>query len=608
MRARVAARSKDEVILEEMIRLGFWEAGGDLHTEELKELEQRRGELHRQLSEIWRDNDRYSNPERALKAIHEERKKAARDKRRQTKLDRARARQERAQRWAQKSRDSVWHLGPGVSAALSSKTDASKTDAPAKPLAPGLPPLADAPAIAAAMGVPVGELRFLAYARPTARVSHYARFSIPKKTGGQRLISAPMPRLKYAQYWLLDAILAHAPLHAAAHGFVPGRSILTNARAHVGRDVVVNLDLKDFFPTIDDRRVKGLFEALGYSEPVAQVLALIATEPVEDEAMIDGKKVWLARAVRRRLPQGAPCSPAITNLLCRKLDRRLAGLAQKLGFTYTRYADDLTFSASGEGAKKVGTLLRAVGDVVAAEGFAVHPDKTRVMRKGARQEVTGLIVNERLGVGRVALRRARAALHCAETKGLSAVRFGAGPHTFASLAGFANFVAMVDEKQGAVLRARVAAIRPKAAATQNMGAPTDKAGAFGAHALRVAAKAGALPEGWRWRPAERPQPAIDPVLAEAAKQAARAAARTGAPTWSPGAPSSVSASVNAPVWGSGASQPPSTPVLTGVSQTRSPGRVWGVTLLVILAFAVAPFFAPAAGVLAFFAWRLWRKL
>ncbi len=177
------------------------------------------------------------------------------------------------------------YLGEGVSGGL-------YKGAEARALAAGLPALANAKAIADAMGLALAELRFLAFDRPLSRVCHYQRFRIPKKTGGERLISAPMPRLKRVQYWILDNILAHVPVHQAAHGFAPGRSILTNAAPHVGRDVVVNLDMKDFFPTLTWKRVKGKFRGLGYSEAVATVLALVCTEPDVDEIDLDGQRLY----------------------------------------------------------------------------------------------------------------------------------------------------------------------------------------------------------------------------------------------------------------------------------------------------------------------------
>ena len=195
-----------------------------------------------------------------------------------------------------------------------------------------------------------------------------------------------MPRLKRAQYWVLDQVLAKVPSHAAAHGFLPGRSIVTNATPHAGREVVINLDIQDFFPTITFPRIKGVFRGLGYDERVATMLALLCSENPCDELEVDGERFFVGGKGRDRvLPQGAPTSPMLTNVLCRRMDRRLQGIADKLGFAYTRYADDLTFSASGEGAGQVGTLLRQVRHVLKDEGFTPHPDKQRVMRAGSRQ-------------------------------------------------------------------------------------------------------------------------------------------------------------------------------------------------------------------------------
>ena len=244
------------------------------------------------------------------------------------------------------------------------------------------------------MGRDLKELRFLAYHRRVSKTTHYKRFFMPKKSGGERLISAPMPRLKSAQHWILENILGVIPVHDAAHGFVPGRSIVTNAACHVGRSLVVNWDLKNFFPTVTYPRVKGMFKSLGYPEKVATVLALICTEPDADEVELDGER-YFVHTSERHLPQGAPTSPAITNILCRKFDARLQGTARSLGYTYSRYADDMTFSASDQSSvEKLNQLIWRVRAVVGDEGFEIHPDKLRIMRKGGRQEVTGLTVNE----------------------------------------------------------------------------------------------------------------------------------------------------------------------------------------------------------------------
>ena len=185
-------------------------------------------------------------------------------------------------------------------------------------------------------------------------------------------------------------------VHGAVHGFLAGRSTLTNAGAHANPDLVVKVDIKDFFPTVTFPRVKGVFRKAGYREEVATLLALLCTEAPREVVEYEGKPLYVALGPRC-LPQGAATSPALTNTLGLSMDRRLAGLAHKLGWRYTRYADDLTFSlpppAGHKGPPRVGTLLGSIRRVVEAEGFRVHPDKTAVARTGGRQRITGLVVN-----------------------------------------------------------------------------------------------------------------------------------------------------------------------------------------------------------------------
>ncbi|KQP40052.1 DNA polymerase [Methylobacterium sp. Leaf104] len=509
---RIRESSKDEVVLEEMIRLGYWPDGVD-QPNLPDDLIRRRGEITREISDLHRREALWRDPEAALKAMHKRRKKAALVRRAETRLRGARDRHERALAWHERRKTEILYLGEGVSAGLS-----AQEAAPVSP-ANGLPPLASPAALARAIGISLGELRFLAYDRALTSVSHYQRFTIPKKTGGVRAISAPMPRLKRAQYWVLDVVLAQVPVHEAAHGFVPGRSILTNAAAHVGRDVVVNLDLKDFFPSLDYRRIKGKFRGLGYAEPVATVLALLCTEPDVDAVEIDGQQLYAARGPRR-LPQGAPTSPALTNLVCTRLDARLSGLARSLGFAYTRYADDMTFSASGEAAAKVGPLLKYVHEIVAKEGFTVHPDKTRVMRRGRHQEVTGLTVNERVAVPRETLRRFRALLHGIERHGPIGRRWGrsADGAVLGAALGFARFVRMVTPEVGTPLVARARSLAERHGTQPEQARPR-------VAAFRERSAQGVPPREGGWVPAEPPVPHPDPLLVQAEAAQAEAARR-----------------------------------------------------------------------------------
>ncbi len=453
---RIRGSSKGQYIIEEMVRLGFWGRGEDSPAM-TGEWVKRRGELTRELRELSKKQKRFDNREAALADMRRKRMADAKARRAETKQRRMAEREAKAKAWEEKQANDIVYLGEGVSGGLSEGVPAK----PERQQVCQAPEFADPKVLAGAMGISLGELRFLAYNRAVSKTTHYKRFYMPKKTGGKRLISAPMPRLKAAQHWVLENILYKLPVHDAAHGFVPGRSIVSNASAHVGRDLVVNWDLKDFFPTVTYRRVKGLFQSLGYSEKVATVLALICTEPDAEEVELDGERFFV-HISERRLPQGAPTSPAITNLLCRRFDSRLKGTADKLGFTYTRYADDLSFSTSGESKEHLHKLLWRVRAIVTDEGFKVHPDKLRIMRKGARQEVTGLTVNERVGVPREEMRRFRALVYQIEKDGPGEKRWnGTGSHMLACIQGYANFICMVDPQKGEAIRERVRAILVK---------------------------------------------------------------------------------------------------------------------------------------------------
>lgn len=451
---RLRTSTRDELILEEMIRLGFWPAQGNVPEDPADEI-RRRGEIYRELEELRKQNRHLHNEAALIKEMRKRRLAESKKKRQETKERHERERRERAEAWRLKKAQEIVYLGEAVSGGLDSL---APDDAKLQSL--GLPRCATSQDIAAQMGITVNELRFLAFARQTSEVTHYRRFKIPKKTGGERLISAPMPRLKAAQQWVVQNILTRVALNEAAHGFRAQRSIVSNARPHLRAECVVNIDLKDFFPSISYKRVKGMFRTFGYSEAAATIFALICTEPEAAEVELDGKRYYVA-LTDRHLPQGAPSSPAITNILCRRLDRRLNGLAAKHGFVYTRYADDLTFSASGQSLANICNLLGGVEAIVKHEGFEINADKTRVLRKGRCREVTGIVINDRLSVPREELRRFRATLFQIEKDGPQGKRWGNSQDIFASLLGFANFVYMVDADKGAQLRARVRALIDK---------------------------------------------------------------------------------------------------------------------------------------------------
>jgi len=364
----------------------------------------------------------------------------------------------RKEGWAAYKSTHIVHLGEGIywnDADTFDKWDLPEPEARAAENE--LPKLDNPNDLAEALGLTIGELRWLSYHRDAAKTLHYKRFTIPKRDGSERAIWAPLPKLKAAQRWILRNIVEHLPVHGAAHGFMPGRSILTNAQPHTGSRLVVNIDLKDFFPTVTFRRVRGMFRKAGYREQVATLLAAICTESPREIVEYDGQ-TWFVALGPRCLPQGAPTSPMITNTICMRLDRRLTGLAKKSGYTYTRYADDLTFSlpATHKGAPKTGRLIGLVKKVVAGEGFAVNAKKTAVRRTGGRQQVTGLVVNA-AGTPRVPRplkRQLRAAIHNLEQgKPLPE------GESLARLAGFAAFVHMAEPELGRRLLDALGAIQ-----------------------------------------------------------------------------------------------------------------------------------------------------
>ena len=447
---QIRQTSKEEFILSEMLRLGFW-TEGEGNTSEPAELIKKSGELRREMSNLMAKKKAFKNKEKMLREMRKKRMKEAKAKRQETKDKNERLRKEKAEKWAEKQKKEIVYLGEGVSKGLA-QTESQKDTL----VNHNLPYFENALALAEAMNIDLAKLRFFAYNRKISKVNHYKRFEVPKKSGGKRLISAPMPRLKALQYWILENILYKVRLHEKAHGFVPEKSILSNAEPHIGKEVVINLDMKDFFPSIALHRVKGLFKSLGYSEQIATILGLLCTEPEVDEVILDGDKYY-AQKGERKLPQGAPTSPAITNLICYKLDRRFEGLAKKWNWNYTRYADDLTFSASGDAAQSVNRILWAARQVIENEGFVLHPDKIRVMRKGSKQEVTGIVVNDKKGVDRKTLRKFRALLHQIEQNGIEGKTWGNG-HILNTIQGYANFVAQVKPEQGAKLKKQVQTI------------------------------------------------------------------------------------------------------------------------------------------------------
>jgi RNA-directed DNA polymerase len=301
--------------------------------------------------------------------------------------------------------------------------------------------------LAKVLGTSKPNLLFHLYSKAKPK---YKSFKIPKASGASRDISVP-PRALALWQELLHSILSELYIpKTGAEGFIVDRGILSNARRHTGRQLVLNIDIENFFPSIHFGRVQGMFQKFPFSFPVevAATLAQLCTQ--------DGM-----------LPQGAPSSPMVSNFICRRLDNDLLRLAKKRHCSYSRYADDITFSTKGaafaggvvESFDAYGTTVvlgSELTSVIAKHQFSVNPSKTRVRTRFKRQEVTGLTVNTKPNVSRRYVRDLRAAIHDWKSNGAAAAeanfqaldasrktRRGAAPGLAKHLRGKLEFLRMI---------------------------------------------------------------------------------------------------------------------------------------------------------------------
>ena len=289
-------------------------------------------------------------------------------------------------------------------------------------------------------------------------LQHYRYAFAPKKTGAPRLIEIPKPKLMAIQRRILHEILDLVPVHDCAHGFVPGRSCVGAAQAHAGESVVVTADLKDFFLNTRVARVHHIFRSLGYPWAAARALTSLCTactpRSVFARVPMARRHDWLTQKIYQspHLPQGAPTSPALANLAAWHLDVRVRGLARSFGASYTRYADDLAFSGDPDFAARIKPFLAGLEQIARSEGFLLNERKTRIMRRGGCQRVTGIVVNDRVNVPRAAFDALKATLHNCRRNGPAAEN-RAGLRDFrAHLNGKVTWVEHVNPARGERLR------------------------------------------------------------------------------------------------------------------------------------------------------------
>lgn len=264
----------------------------------------------------------------------------------------------------------------------------------------------------------------------------YRHFLISKKTGGYRGISVPCGNLKWMQQCLNEIFkVLYAPSDYAT-GFAKGRSVVDNARVHLAQNYVFNIDLKDFFPSVDRARICRRLQLppFNFNRDIASVIAGLCTMRVGTvgenvdvgltaTASVSAKAAdAVGGKVKPRyvLPQGAPTSPLLTNAICDTLDRRLHGLAKRFGLRYSRYADDITFSSKHNVYQGGGAFRTELERIIKGQGFCVNKKKTRLQHRSRRQEVTGLTVGAKVNVARAYVKDLRAILHIWEKYGENA--------------------------------------------------------------------------------------------------------------------------------------------------------------------------------------------
>lgn len=249
----------------------------------------------------------------------------------------------------------------------------------------------------------------------------YRTFYVKKKSGKDRQISAPATGLKLIQQCLNLIFQAHYTPNEYACGFVPNRNITDGAKLHTNQAYVYNIDLKDFFDTITFPRVKRVlslppFNLTDEREPLGFVIASLCCHPKKIIKDNNGNQV---EEIRNCLPQGAPTSPILTNIVCRNLDRHLAGLARRFRAKYSRYADDITFSCNYNIFKNNSEFIKELHRIVEKEqGLEINLDKTRMQTSNQCQEVTGLIVNKKVNINKSYIKQLRLWLHYWEIFGI----------------------------------------------------------------------------------------------------------------------------------------------------------------------------------------------
>lgn len=443
-RQAVSTMGKKEFTLLKMQEYGFWPKNlptpyerQDNETEEeyskrqkilekynkiinqIDELYKENEEINKKLKSLKKEYDNTWDYETIRKHIAQEIMKESIKRRKERKEQRELEKKAKSDEWKKFKSENIVYIGKGYSEALHLKdTDEEKL------LKLNLPIIKDDKELACFLNIDYKKLRLLTYHKDVVKYDNYIRYSIPKKKGGVRKIASPKKILKTCQRTILDEILSKIEVSDCAHGFIKEKSVVSGAISHkknLNIELLINMDLEDFFPTITFERVRGMFQSFGYSGYVSSLLAMICTYCERMKMMIKGEVLYI-KTSDRILPQGSPASPMITNIICKRLDARLNGLSSKYDFSYSRYADDISFSFSSDNLVlsnqneiNIGKVLGIASKIIKEEGFNINYNKTKFLRKNNRQSITGIVVNnDEIGVPKKWIKNFRATIHNAK--------------------------------------------------------------------------------------------------------------------------------------------------------------------------------------------------
>ncbi len=368
-------------------------------------------EINEKLKNLRKEYDDTWDYEKIKKDVAKRIMEESIERRKIKKQEKEKERLKISEAWKKERKENIVFIGKGYSGGLFDKnTDEEKL------ISLNLPVIKDDKDLANLLGIEYKSLRLLCYHRDVVTCDNYHRYTILKRNGNKRNIAAPKPLLKKAQRKILELILEKIQISNSAHGFLKGKSVVSSADFHIkSPKLLINMDIENFFPTITFKRVRGMFKSFGYSSYISSLLAMLCTYCERMAIEIKGQTKYV-KTSDKILPQGAPSSPMITNIICKNMDACINDLIKNHNFSYTRYADDMSFSFKEVLDNiKIRKFIYDICCIVNSEGFKINKDKTRYLRKNNRQLITGVVINnEEIGVPKVWLKKMRAAIYNAK--------------------------------------------------------------------------------------------------------------------------------------------------------------------------------------------------